>query len=174
MTTAFYRRLAAAFLVFTGLQCGSLERDNPVDPSGPREESRDTQTLTLVVPLPKTLASVIDSIVAKLTGPDMIPIVKELDHTPQGPATLTIGAISPGSGRTLRIEGYDLQGRLIMMGEVNNIDIVVGDTTRVTINLVLDPLFVPEEVGEGTEAEEGDTEGDGTPADEGTASKSPG
>ena len=64
-------------------------------------------------------------------------IVKELDHSPLGPATLVIGAISPGSGRTLFIEGFDIDGELIVTGVARNIEVVVGNTTRVSISLQL-------------------------------------
>ena len=130
--------------------CGSPERANPFDPAISGGESSQ-QTLTLVLSLPKSLATVVDSIVAKLVGPDMPEIVKQLNHSPLGPASLTIGAITPGPNRTLTIEGYDLQGRLIMVGEQRNLTIAVGDTTRVTINLVLTDQFVPEEIVTGDE-----------------------
>ena len=64
-------------------------------------------------------------------------IVKELDHSPLGPATLVISATSPSSGRTLFIEGFDIDGELIMTGVARNIEGVVGDTTRVSISLQL-------------------------------------
>ena len=67
----------------------------------------------------------------------MAPIVKQLDHSPRGPATLTMGAVSPGTGRILTIEGYDHDGLLILEGERRNISIVAGDTTNITINLSL-------------------------------------
>ena len=61
-------------------------------------------------------------------------IVKELDHSPLGPATLVIGAISPP---TLFIEGFDIDGELIVTGVARNIEVVVGNTTRVSISLQL-------------------------------------
>ena len=124
---------------FGGLGCRSLARDNAVDPAV--DNGLDAETgagLSLVVPLPKALATVVDSLVARLTGPDMVPVVKPLDYpSPLGPATLTIGAVSPGSGLTLTIEGYDLTGRLILSGERGDITIVTGDTTRIAIDLRL-------------------------------------
>ena len=165
------RTSALGFVVIANLaltvfaaSCGSPERANPVDPAVTGELPQ--QTMTLLLALPKSLATVIDRIVAKLVGPDMPEIVKELSHSPLGPASLTIGAITPGANRTLTIEGYDLQGRLIMVGEKRNLTIAVGDTTRVTIELVLTDQFVPEEIVTG---DDGDTEtggedqtGDGT------------
>jgi len=122
------------------LGCHALDRDNPVDPAAddPIADNGEGAGLSLVVPLPKALATVVDSLVARLSGPDILTVTKPLDyHSPLGPATLTIGAISPGSGRTLTIEGYDLTGRLILSGERNDITIVTGDTTRITVDLRL-------------------------------------
>ena len=120
------------------IACGSLERDNPADPGGNSpEQSSATNTLSLVVPLPKPLVSVVDSLVAILSGPGMTPIVKQLDHSPLGPAMLTMGAVSPGTGRVLTVEGYDHDGVLIFEGQRRNISIVAGDTTRIAINLTL-------------------------------------
>ncbi|MDA0334035.1 MAG: hypothetical protein O2782_02605 [bacterium] len=139
------RRSTCFLLAFSCvLGCHSLDRDNPVDPAGePAVEpgviaGADGASLSLVVPLPKALATIVDSLVARLSGPDVPTIIKSLDYpSPLGPATLTIGAISPGSGRTLTIEGYDLTGRLILAGERGDITVVTGDTTRVTIDLRL-------------------------------------
>jgi hypothetical protein len=131
-------RLAVLFLGLLCFQCGSLQRDNPLDPdSASPTESAVAPTLSLVIPLPKALAAIVDRIVARLEAPGMLPIVKELHHTPLGPATLVIGAISPGSGRALFIEGFDFDGQLILTGEARNIEVVVGDTTRVIIDLQL-------------------------------------
>ena len=127
--------------------CHTLDRDNPVDPA--IGDGGDRAGLSLVVPLPKALASVVDSLVAHLSGPGMVTVVKALDFpTPLGPATLTIGAVPPGEGRLLTIEGYDLTGRLILSGERANITVVTGDTTRISIDLrlTIDPseLDVPD------------------------------
>lgn len=118
------------------LACQTAERDNPVDP----QVSADGEgaNLALVVPLPKLLATVVDSLVARLSAPDIPTVVKPLIFTtPTGPAVLTIGAVAPGTGRTLTIEGYDLTGRLILAGERRDITVAVGDTTRVNIDLRL-------------------------------------
>lgn len=118
--------------------CHSVERDNAVDPA----VQADGQGLFLVVALPKPLTTVVDSLTARLEGPDMPTVVRPLVFlTPAGPATLTIGTVSPGSDRVLTIEGYDLTGRLILSGERRNITIVTGDTTHVSIDLrlVIDP-----------------------------------
>ncbi len=129
--------------------CHTLDRDNPVDPTIGDGDGGDRAGLSLVVPLPKALASVVDSLVAHLSGPGMVTVVKALDFpTPLGPATLTIGAVPPGEGRLLTIEGYDLTGRLILSGERANITVVTGDTTRISIDLrlTIDPseLDVPD------------------------------
>lgn len=112
--------------------CTAPERDNPLDPANRQEAS-----LTLNIPLPKYLAAVVQRVVARLEGPGMQPITKELDHPPLGPATGTIGAIPPGTGRILTIEGFDLAGALLFKGEQRDIAIVAGDTTRVDLDLVL-------------------------------------
>ena len=101
--------------------------------------------------MPKALVSVIDSMVAILEGPDMTTIQKVVGHSPTGPGLLTIGAIPPGSDRTLTIRGFDHEGQLVMEGVKSNITIAVGDTARITINLTLaagfsqDGVETPEE-----------------------------
>lgn len=107
-----------------------------------RQSSRPGQprwgaSLHLTIPLPKYLAEVVQRVVARLEGPGMEPLVKELDHPPLGPATGTFGAITPGTGRILTIEGYDLAGELLFRGEERDITIAAGDTTRVELDLVL-------------------------------------
>ena len=130
--------LTMALSMSVALGCNTIDRDNPVDPNASSGNVGQGAGLSLIVPLPKTLATVVDSLVARLTGPDIVTVIKPLDYpSPLGPATLTIGAVSPGSDRTLTIEGYDLSGRLILSGERSNITIVTGDTTRITIDLRL-------------------------------------
>jgi hypothetical protein len=129
--------------------CGSLERSNPVDPGAVDGGDSNGQTLSLVVPVPKPLVSVVDSLVAVLSGPGMSSIVKQLERSPLGPATLRMGAVSPGTERILKIEGYDHAGRLILEGERRNITITAGGTTAITINLNLlegvnDPTAEPD------------------------------
>lgn len=124
--------LALLLAAFLGAGCSAPERDNPLDPANRRDAS-----LTLAIPLPKYLAAVVQRVVARLEGPGMQPVVKELDHPPLGPATGTIGAIPPGTGRVLTIEGYDLAGELLFRGEKRDIAIVAGDTIRVELDLVL-------------------------------------
>ncbi|MEE2658162.1 MAG: hypothetical protein VX733_06630 [Candidatus Latescibacterota bacterium] len=139
------RHLSAAIALLGLLACSSLERDNPVDPAASSSTatataaiSQEGVSVTVLLPLTKTLAIVVDSVVARIEGPDMDPVVKQLIHaTPLGPATLTIGGISPGTGRTLKIEAYDLDGRLILSGQQRNLTIAVGDTTRVSLDLRL-------------------------------------
>lgn len=87
--------------------------------------------------LPRTLAQSARQNLRQARGARHATIVKELDHSPLGPATLVIGAISPGSGRTLFIEGFDIDGELIVTGVARNIEVVVGNTTRVSISLQL-------------------------------------
>jgi len=123
---------AGVLAAFSLAGCGSLERDNPLDP-----QRRETAVLSLAIPLPKYLADVVQKVVARLEGPDMQPITAELSHPPLGPATGTIGAIPPGTGRILIVEGYDLQGELLFRGERRDITIKARDTTRVEIELVL-------------------------------------
>ena len=147
------------------IACGSLERDNPADPGGNSPEQSATNTLSLIVPLPNPLASVVDSLVAVLYGPGMAPIMKQLDHSPLGPATLTMGAVSPGTGRILTIEGYDHDGVLIFEGQRRNISIVAGDTTSITINLTLLEGINGPEPGPGTDPP---AEEDPPPAEEGS------
>lgn len=151
----------ATLAVFLIASCGSLERNNPADPGGVAPERSSGNTLSLVVPLPKPLVSVVDSLVAVLSGPGMAPIVKQLDHSPRGPATLTMGAVSPGTRRTLTIEGYDHDGVLILEGGRRNISIVAGDTTSITINLNLLEGVNEPEPDPGT-----DTSADDPPADD--------
>ncbi|MBI2501608.1 MAG: hypothetical protein HYW07_00040 [Candidatus Latescibacteria bacterium] len=122
--------LLLAALLCSG--CGAPGRDNPLGPA-----NREGASLTLAIPLPKYLADVVQRVVARLEGPGMQPLVKELDHPPLGPATGTIGAIPPGIGRILTIEGFDLAGELLFRGEKRDIAIVAGDTTRVELDLVL-------------------------------------
>jgi hypothetical protein len=154
-----------ALAVLLIASCGSLERDNPADP-GVAPQRLSGNTLSLVVPLPKPLVSVIDSLVAVLSGPGMTPIVKQLDHSPRGPATLTMGAVSPGTERTLTIEGYDHDGVLILEGERRNISIIAGDTTSITINLnLLEGVNEPEPDPEPDPDTDTPTEGD-PPADD--------
>lgn len=132
--TARCRPLLVLLLVpWWGAGCGAPQRDNPLDPA-----SQDGgASLHLTIPLPKYLAEVVQRVVARLEGPGMEPLVKELDHPPLGPATGTFGAITPGTGRILTIEGYDLAGELLFRGEERDITIAAGDTTRVELDLVL-------------------------------------
>lgn len=131
------RRCALLGILVAGWACTGLERDNPLDPSSSAEQS-ETSTLSLAVPLPKILATVVDSLVATLEIPDAPTVVKELSYdTPLGPALLTIGALSPSTGVTLTIEGFDLDGRLILSGAQTDIIIVADDTTRISIDLRL-------------------------------------
>ena len=130
--------------------CGTLDRNNPVYVDNPNSHSEkhtsvdSKPSLTLAIALPKILVSVVDSMVARFTGPDIVPIVKEMQFSPIGPATVTLGALSPGHDRTLIVEGYDHDGNLIIRGEKHNIQISVGDTTRITINM--EQMNIPADV----------------------------
>jgi hypothetical protein len=131
------RELVTALAVVALIsQCGSLDRRNPADPVVGSTE-QPSPALSLLVPVPKALVSVIDSMIAILEGPDMTTIEKVVGHSPNGPGLLTIGAIPPGSDRTLTIRGFDHQGQLIMEGVKSNITIAEGDTARITINMTL-------------------------------------
>ena len=149
------------------LQCGSLERNPPADPYNARRE--EGSTLSLRLPLPKALVRVVHRIEAMLEGPDMLPVTKELDLSPLGPATGTMGAIPPGIGRTLTLKGFDLDGNLLFEGRQSNITISIGDTTSVVINLTLvqAPIDVEPEIPDGGEptGEPGDGEPTGEPGD---------
>ena len=144
--------------------CGSLERRNPADPAVEPVETPGP-VISLSIPVPKPLVSVIDSMVAILEGPDMTPIEKEVDHSPLGPGLLTIGAIPPGSGRTLTIRGFDHDGQLVMEGMKNNITISEGDTSRITLNMSLAEGFTQEETARAGDLDpvvsEGETAGGG-------------
>lgn len=194
MVKRLSKSLLLILLASGAIGCHSLDRDNPVDPVAADDaqvsQAQDATPgtgLSLVVPLPKALATVVDSLVARLSGPGIPTVIKPLDYpSPLGPATLTIGAVSPGSGRILVIEGYDLTGRLILTGERRDITIVTGDTTRIAIDLrlAIDPseLDAPDTtaaVGDTTVAETeppiedddtgqdtGQDTGDETPAEE--------
>ena len=104
-------------------------------PQAPLPEEQ--ATLALALPLPKPLAQVVHRVVATLEGPGMTPIALELAHSPLGPATGIMGALPPGEGRTLSIEGFDLDGALLFVGVAEDIAIVPGDTARVALELTL-------------------------------------
>jgi len=166
-----YRRLTiccAALIALFCCQCGSPERDNPFDPAR-SEEADQRATLSLYLPLPKPLVTVVHRIVAILEGPDIQPIVKELSLSPLGPATATIGTIQPGSGRVLTLRGYDLEDNLIFEGQQEDITISAGDTTRVEIQLELAGALADtgEEPDGGAPDEEPPDVGDGETPDEG-------
>jgi hypothetical protein len=178
---------ASLFVGFVcGIGCAGLERDNPFDADTSIEsEVAPEATLTVAVPLPKALATVVDSLVAHLEVPDAPTVIKELTYdTPLGPALLTIGALSPGGGITLTIEGYDLGGRLILAGTQTDITIAANDTTRVSIDLRLtvdlDEIDGPDtgadagDGGDDTGADPGDGTGSDTGSDTGDGGADPG
>jgi len=92
--------------------------------------------------------------VAVLEAPDRPTITKQLEHSPLGPATLTIGAISPGSGYRLTISGYDHARQHILQGEQDGIVITVGDTLHLTMVMTLLISPTPED-SSGGDASEG-------------------
>ena len=116
------------------LGCSGLDRSNPYDPAnGPGE----TTELTLSLPLGKVLASVIHRVEAVITSPTTPTILRQLDITPLGPATATIGTLQPGGGYTLTLRGYDIVDELIFEGQQNDIIIGNNDTTLVEFQLTL-------------------------------------
>ncbi len=131
----YARSLLWPLVVFGFIACGALERDNPYDPAN--RQIKDNTAISLYLPLSKPLARVISHIEAILEGPGMRTITTELTYTALGPAQGTIGAIPPGTDRTLIIRGYDLDGNLLFSGQQSSITISVGDTTQVNLNLEL-------------------------------------
>ena len=99
------RRLFIILFIFLA-GCGDLERSNPYDSVRNPESGA---TLSLYLPLGKALVTVIHRVEAILTGPNIPTIVKELDLSPLGPATGTIGTLQPGDGFSLTLRGYDLR-----------------------------------------------------------------
>ena len=127
---------AAVILLGCCVQCGPPEPSRPTD-SGPAEATTSS-TLVLSIPLSKTLVSVLDSLVAVLFDAQGQPVItRQLQHSPLGPAILTIGAVSPGSGYRLTISGYDHARQHILQGEQDGIVIAVGDTLSLTMVLTL-------------------------------------
>jgi len=155
------RGVSMAFLCGAALlshHCGELGRDHPADPYN--TPTAETATLALRVPLPKALVRVVHRIEALLEGPDMRSISKDLALTPLGPATGLMGAIPPGSGRTLTLRGFDLDDNLLFEGRQSNISISVGDTTSVVIDLILVQEPVDDEPESPDDSEDGGDTGD--------------
>jgi hypothetical protein len=129
-------KIAAALALCTWIifvRCSDLERDNPVDPAVGTAAS--SASISLTIGLSKILLSVIHRVEAILVSAQMDSVVKELDISPLGPATGTIGTIPPGSGYALSLVGYDLDGNELFRGVQENITIIAGDTTAVSIDL---------------------------------------
>lgn len=141
----------ALVLIGCCVRCGPPEPSRPTD-SRPAVAATSS-TLELAVPLPKALVSVVDSLVAVLEAPGQPTITKQLEYSPLGPATLTIGAISPGSGYRLRISGYDHARQHILQGEQDGIVIAVGDTLHLTMVLTLLVSPAPEDTSGGDTSE---------------------
>lgn len=140
------------------VRCSDLERDNPVDPVA--RPAASPTSLSLTIGLSKILLSMIHRVEAILVSAEMDSVVKELDISPLGPATGTIGTIPPGSGYALSLVGYDLDGNELFRGVHENITIIAGDTTAVSIDLE----FI------GTTSESGGAEdGSQQPAGEGSS-----
>jgi hypothetical protein len=136
--------MALAALAAIAAGCGGIERDNPVDPGttsalapGGTGMASASPSLWVNLPIPKALISIVHRVVARLEGPGIQPVEKELSLSPLGPATGTIGTLQPGSGRTLTVEGFDLEDSLIFSGFQDNITIAVGETTAVVLELYL-------------------------------------
>ena len=142
----------ALMLIGCCVRCGPPDTSRPTD-SGPAEQEAAGSALELSFPLPKALVSVVDSLVAVLEAPGRPTITKQLEHSPLGPATLTIGAISPGSGYRLTISGYDHARQHILHGEQDGIAITVGDTLHLTMVLTLLISPTPEDTSGGDASE---------------------
>ena len=117
-------------------RCSHQERDNTLNPESPGQASQEA-SLSMFLPLPKPLVVVVHRVVATLQGPGIQTVVKDLDLSPLGPASGTIGALPPATGLTLTLQGFDLDGALLFKGEQRDIAINAGDTTRVNIELIL-------------------------------------
>lgn len=124
----------ALWLTLAALGCGEPGRDNPFDPGAAEPP---TAAVALRIPLPKALVTIVDRVEAVLEGPGMLPVLKVLEHGPTGPAVGTIGAVPPGTDRVLTVQGFDLDGRLLLRGQTRGIAILDGDTTRVSLDLFL-------------------------------------
>ncbi len=160
-------KTAGALALFTWMaffRCSELERDNPVDPAV-RPEALNA-TISLTIPLSKILLSVIHRVEAILVSAEMDSVVKELNISPLGPATGTIGTVPPGSGYALSLVGYDLDGNELFRGEQKNITITAGDTTTVSIDLALtttnDTSGSSDEAGSGNQQPAEDSEENGS------------
>lgn len=157
MNCNLWKCFGLLFCLLSGWQCGSLERDNPLDPAS--SQAPPEAILSLYLPLPKPLVSVVHRVIARLEGPDFEPIVEELSLSPLGPATGTFGALQPGSDRTLILEGYNLRGELIFEGRREGITIIAGDTVRVEVQLRLIRSSAPAPAESDSAWEVGEKEG---------------
>ena len=166
----------SVWLVLLG--CSNLQRDNPVVPVA--GTATETTSIDLVLPLSKILLSVVHRVEAILVSAEQDSVVKELNISPLGPATGTIGAILPSTGYILSVVGYDLDGNELFRGHLENITIIAGDTTTVAIELVLtqtDSTSVPskgsDESGQQQPADDGeDSSGNGNQEEDGEDSGS--
>ena len=129
-------RIAAICLALLCFQGGSLQRDNPLYPSASQPGNGEETTLSLVIPLPKALPA---SSTESSPGSR-----RPACNDRQGARPLASGACDARHRRHLpRFEtysvhrGFDIDGELIMTGVARNIEVVVGDTTRVSISLQL-------------------------------------
>jgi len=149
ITRPTFRLAASLALLVVWSRCSApeppLAADGSADPCGDCGAG-----LRLELALPKPLTSVVDSIVAVLDGgPLPNPIFKTLEHSPEGPATVTIGALLPGTGFSLVVRGYDHDGQVILEGEQDGITIAAGDTVQITLVLELvAPLTNDTEAGD--------------------------
>jgi hypothetical protein len=117
-------------------RCGPSTPEMPLSP-GVGDSPGAAGGISLAIPIPKALVVVVDRVVATLNGPGIQTIVKELTVTPLGPATGIIGALPAATGLVLTLEGYDLDGLLLFNGQRRGISITAGDTTRITVELLL-------------------------------------
>ena len=116
--------------------CGSSNPEKPLSPAA-EDSIGSGGAISLAIPIPKALVVVVERVVATLDGPGIQTIIKELTVTPLGPATGIIGALPASTGLTLTLEGYDLDGLLLFNGQRRGIAIAAGDTTRITVELLL-------------------------------------
>jgi len=128
-------RLAALLALVQLAACGVPRPDGPLEPTAATVDPAQAQPLQVWVSLPKALLGVVHRVLAVLTGPGQEPIVRQLSVSPLGPATGTLGALQPGSGRTLTIVAFGVDGDTLFVGLQENITIAVGETTAVHVQL---------------------------------------
>jgi hypothetical protein len=122
-------RIAAICLDLLCFQCGSHQRDNPLDPSASQPGNGKRRLSPSSYPCPKrSPASSTESSPGSR---------RPACNDRQAARPLASGACDarhrrhlPRSGRTLFIEGFDIDGEVIVTRVARNIQVVVGDTTQ--------------------------------------------